>query len=56
MAKNVTVDLSGTGNVRVNATDTLDATDSGTGNIRYSGSPRVTQSTSGTGSIRQVTQ
>jgi len=54
-AKNATVVLSGTGSVRVNVTDTLDAKLTGTGSILYRGSPKVTQSVSGTGSIKPDT-
>jgi hypothetical protein len=51
VAGDVTVRLGGTGDVRVHASSTLDATLSGTGSIRYSGHPSVTARTTGTGSI-----
>jgi len=54
-AKNATVVLSGTGNVRVNATDSLDAKLTGTGSILYLGSPKLTQSNTGTGKIQPDT-
>jgi hypothetical protein len=50
-AENATVKLSGTGNVTVNATATLDASVSGVGSITYSGTPKVTQSITGVGKI-----
>jgi hypothetical protein len=54
-AKNATVVLSGTGNVRVNAADSLDAKLTGTGSILYLGSPKLTQSNTGTGKIQPDT-
>jgi hypothetical protein len=54
--KTATVVVNGTGTVRVNASDTLDAKVAGTGKIRYFGSPKVTQSVTGTGSIEQETK
>jgi len=42
---------SGTGDVRVQATSTLDATLSGTGSILYTGSPAVTTHNTGVGSV-----
>jgi hypothetical protein len=46
--------VTGTGNVKVDATETLDADDSGTGSISYLDSPKLTQSNTGTGSIKSV--
>lgn len=52
MAKDVVVDVSGTGSARLNASRSLDARISGTGSIRVSGHPtQVKKSVSGLGSI-----
>ncbi len=51
-SRDAAVTLSGTGNVVVDVSGTLNATLTGTGNILYSGDPSVTQSGSGTGTIR----
>lgn len=51
-SRDAVVTLSGTGNVIVDVSGTLNATLTGTGNILYSGDPTVTQSGSGTGTIR----
>jgi hypothetical protein len=50
-AKRATVVVSGVGDVRVNASETLDAKVSGVGKIRYLGSPKLTKAVSGVGSI-----
>jgi hypothetical protein len=50
-ARDATVRLEGTGDVRVQATSTLDATLGGTGSILYTGSPAVTTHTTGVGSV-----
>lgn len=52
-AKNASVSLSGTGDIRVRATDTLDIELSGTGSVTHSGGAKVTQSNTGTGDIRK---
>ncbi|NQV53944.1 MAG: DUF2807 domain-containing protein [Flavobacteriales bacterium] len=46
------VDISGSGNCEINASDALDVGISGSGNVYYLGSPRVTVNTSGSGSIQ----
>jgi len=46
-----TADLLGTGTIRINATNTLDATLTGTGTILYRGNPTVTMDKTGTGTI-----
>jgi hypothetical protein len=50
-ARDVIARLEGTGDVRVQATSTLDATLTGTGSIVYSGSPSVTTHNTGVGSV-----
>ncbi len=53
-AKTATVVLNGSGNVRVFASDTLNASISGTGNIQYAGHPaNVTKNVSGSGTIQE---
>lgn len=52
-AKRATVVLAGVGDVRVNASEELDANVSGIGKIRYRGSPKLKQDVSGVGSIQQ---
>jgi hypothetical protein len=54
VAKHAKAVVTGTGNVKVDATETLDADDSGTGNISYLDSPKLTQSNTGTGSIKSA--
>ena len=50
----VTARISGSGNMQLNATRTLDATISGSGDIVYKGNPAtVTKSISGSGSVRK---
>ena len=53
-AKNAVVSISGTGSVKLTATDTLDATIKGTGSIKYAGNPKVTQKILGVGSISKI--
>ncbi|MDR1463201.1 MAG: DUF2807 domain-containing protein [Azoarcus sp.] len=43
--------IGGAGEIRLHASESLDAVIDGAGNIRYTGSPAVTQSISGAGSI-----
>ena len=50
-ARDATVRLEGTGDVRVQATSTLDATLTGAGSILYTGSPAVTTHNTGVGSV-----
>jgi hypothetical protein len=47
------VDVSGSGSVVVNATDSLDVSIGGSGSVRYLGDPVVTQSTGGSGSVER---
>ena len=47
-----TVKVSGSGNVAVNATTSLDVTASGTGNVVYSGAPKLSKKVSGMGSVK----
>lgn len=50
----ITARISGSGNMQLNATRTLDATISGSGDIIYKGNPAtVTKSISGSGSVRK---
>jgi hypothetical protein len=51
-AKNVSVKISGSGDCKVNATETLTAKISGSGDVYYKGQPRVNTSISGSGSIK----
>lgn len=55
-AARVKVVVSGSGEAKVNAMDSLDATISGSGSIRYSGSPKVTKTISGSGDIKAASQ
>ncbi|MEX2587871.1 MAG: DUF2807 domain-containing protein [Actinomycetota bacterium] len=48
------VEVSGSGDVVVNASESLDVRSSGSSDVRYSGSPEVTQDISGSGSVRPV--
>ncbi|HTP00614.1 MAG TPA: head GIN domain-containing protein [Anaerolineales bacterium] len=51
-AKSAKVGVSGSGDVKVNVSDTLDASISGSGNIRYEGNPaQVNKSVTGSGTI-----
>ncbi len=47
----VTVDISGNGNIEVNAEDILDLTVAGMGIIRYTGEPTISQQITGTADI-----
>jgi hypothetical protein len=52
VARDVVASLSGTGQIQVHATHSLDASVSGTGTIEYAGNPSdVTQDVTGTGTI-----
>ena len=54
-SKNVKVSVSGDGNVKVRADESLDMNVSGAGSIEYSGSPKkLTQNISGTGTVKQT--
>lgn len=54
LVKDALVKISGSGNVKINAKDSLEAKVSGSGDIRYMGSPRITSRISGSGSIDRV--
>ncbi|TAG11093.1 MAG: DUF2807 domain-containing protein [Sphingobacteriia bacterium] len=55
IAKDVEVQISGSGTVNVHADETLEANISGSGNINYSGNAKnVTKHTAGSGKIRKV--
>jgi len=51
-AKNVLVKISGSGNCRVHATESLDAKISGSGDVYYKGRPRINTKISGSGSLK----
>jgi hypothetical protein len=51
VAADGSVQLEGTGTIRVHATSTLDATLAGTGTILYRGDPTVTMRHTGTGTV-----
>jgi hypothetical protein len=50
-ATTASINVSGSGNVDVNVTDSLDVRVSGSGTIRYSGNPTVSQNISGSGRV-----
>ena len=50
----VTVQLAGSGDVELHATESLDAKISGSGDIRYRGQPRTTIKTAGSGSVQSA--
>ena len=50
-AKNVSLKVSGSGDCKVNATETLNARVSGSGDVFYKGQPRITSKISGSGSL-----
>lgn len=52
--RNAIVTVSGAGEARVNATDTLKAEISGLGSVRYAGQPRVERDISGGGDIAPI--
>ncbi len=49
--RNVSLKVSGSGECRVNATETLDARISGSGDVIYTGHPRITTKISGSGKL-----
>lgn len=53
-AETCTVDISGSGNLDVTVTNTLDVRISGSGNVRYKGDPALSQNITGSGSVRKV--
>ena len=50
-AKSVSLKVSGSGDCKVNATETLNARVSGSGDVFYKGQPRITSKISGSGSL-----
>ena len=54
LSEDAEVRLSGIGNMRISADNTLDATLSGTGDILYKGNATVTATVTGTGNVRKV--
>ena len=50
-AKHVSVQVSGSGDCRVSASESLDARISGSGNVHYKGRPRINTKISGSGSL-----
>jgi hypothetical protein len=50
-AKKANVDISGSGNTRITASDELKVKISGSGNVYYKGSPDVTVNISGSGDV-----
>ena len=52
-AKDATVEIKGSGDVRVGAAETLRASIYGSGNVRYRGDPRVTELILGSGTVRK---
>ena len=50
-ARNVSLKVSGSGDCKVNATETLDARISGAGDVTYTGHPRITSKISGSGKL-----
>jgi hypothetical protein len=55
VAKEAHVNLSGTGNIEVNASDKLDANVSGLGTVFYRGSPTVAKTVAGLGTVKPMT-
>jgi hypothetical protein len=53
VTRNSTAEISGSGNIAVNALDVLDAEISGSGNTTYTGDPQVRQTISGSGGLRR---
>ncbi|MEO6728444.1 MAG: head GIN domain-containing protein [Candidatus Dojkabacteria bacterium] len=54
-SKDVKISLSGDGNVKIRADESLDINVSGSGSLEYSGNPKkLTQNISGTGSAKQI--
>ena len=47
------INLTGNGNVSVQAISSLDVTISGSGNVRYAGNPTVTTDISGSGDVKR---
>ncbi len=54
VASNGVATISGTGNITINATDTLNASIPGSGTISYLGNPVVTQHITGVGSVVSI--
>jgi len=52
--KTATITISGSGDARVNVSESLNATISGSGDIQYEGNPAVTANVSGSGSVKKI--
>ncbi len=52
--KTAEADLTGSGNIRLYVTDTLDVEIDGSGNVEYKGEPQVTKNISGSGKIKKI--
>jgi hypothetical protein len=52
-SKAATIDIAGSGDAVVAASETLDIKVAGSGSIKYIGEPKITQSIAGSGSIQQ---
>jgi hypothetical protein len=53
-ARTAIVEISGSGDCRLHASETLNASISGSGRVLYRGSPQITRSVSGSGTIRAL--
>ncbi|MCB0544596.1 MAG: DUF2807 domain-containing protein [Lewinellaceae bacterium] len=52
--KAATVNISGSGDVRVRVSETLDVTISGSGDVEYLGDPQVTSNITGSGKVKKI--
>lgn len=53
-AENAETKISGSGDIKVNVSQSLDATISGSGSVYYYGNPRITTNISGSGRVRPI--
>ena len=53
-SKNCTVNIAGSGEAYVEASEDLDVSIAGSGDVRYKGSPKVSKSIAGSGSVRSM--
>jgi hypothetical protein len=53
-ARDVGIRISGSGDAKVHATETLQVTIAGSGDVRYRGQPKVTKKISGSGDVRPL--
>jgi hypothetical protein len=53
-AKTAKIDLNGSGFIKVNASDELDAVIQGSGKVLYSGKPKITKEVSGSGQLAEI--